>query len=144
MSEALKLLELSSLRSEVNAVIDRMNSNENFCAGTVSAILAFVLSTPNQPSRWAIAAAAAVVLAVCVRRYVELRAHARKLDAYMRRLELELAPGVGGWTEHYYLSIAGSRTGGYSATRWAFWLALAVVVIVTAALTLFTTTAAVP
>jgi len=128
MKQDLLLAELQTLRSELNSVIDRMNSNENFCAGTVSAIFAFMVSTGPFPMKFALALAGALVLLIGVRRYFELRQHTRKLDKYLMAAEKEVNADGGGWTCYYYESIRGSTTGGYSTTRLVFWAGLAIIV----------------
>lgn len=125
MSEELHLAELGALRGELNSVIDRMNRNENFSAGTVSAIFAFVLSTEISLISFVLSLLSLIIIFIGVRRYSELRAHARKLDEYLQRVERTLSP-KGGWTVHYYCTIKGSSSGGYS-TRYIFWIALGAV-----------------
>lgn len=129
MAEGMMHAEIQALRAEQNSVIDRMNNNENFCAGTVSAVFAFIASAPGTPYRFVLAFAASLVLFVGCRRYYELLAHSKKLDAYLKKIEDAIAPETGGWTSHYYTSIAGSRTGGYSFTRYVFWAGLSCIVL---------------
>ena len=119
----LLLTELSSLRSEVNAVIDRMNGNENFSAGTISAVYAFILTNKITFVSTLLSLLSIVIVLIGMRRYFELRVHARKIDNYLMRAEKYLDV-QGGWTCAYYNSIEGSATGGYSVTRWTFWRAL--------------------
>ncbi|KIC44985.1 hypothetical protein RA28_10790 [Ruegeria sp. ANG-S4] len=126
MLKELQLAEIGSLRGEVNSVIDRMNGNENFSAGTVSAIFAFILSTETTLISLVLALLSLVIVFIGIRRYSELRAHARKLDEYLKATELDLSDS-GGWTVHYYRSIEGSSSGGYSETRYVFWIAMGVI-----------------
>jgi uncharacterized membrane protein len=123
---ALQLVELQSLRAELNSVIDRMNSNENFAAGSISAIFAFVLSQPISIISLFLGVASILILLIGERRYRELRFHIRKIDKYVSAIENELSP-TGGWTTFYYHSISGSSTGGYSFTRFVFWFGLMMV-----------------
>ena len=126
MANELHLAEIGTLRGELNSVIDRMNGNENFSAGTVSAIFAFVLSTQISMISLVLTLLSLIIIFVGVRRYTELRAHARKLDEYLQKIEKGLSP-EGGWTVHYYTTIKGSSSGGYSTTRYTFWVALGAV-----------------
>ncbi|MEM8790533.1 MAG: hypothetical protein AAGE80_02860 [Pseudomonadota bacterium] len=126
MSEELHLVEVGTLRGELNSVIDRMNGNENFSAGTVSAIFAFVLSTEISVISLVLSFLSLIIIFIGLRRYTELRAHSRKLDEYLQGIEKGLSPG-GGWTVHYYDTIKGSSSGGYSTTRYIFWIALGAV-----------------
>lgn len=126
MSKELHLAEVGTLRGELNSVVDRMNGNENFSAGTVSAIFAFVLSTETSMISLVLSFLSLPIVFIGLRRYTELRAHTKKLDQYLQKLEKSLSP-EGGWTVHYYDTIKGSSSGGFSNTRYIFWTALGVV-----------------
>ena len=126
MSQDLHLAEIGALRSELNSVIDRMNGNENFSTGTISAIFAFVLTTEISIISLVLALMSLIIVFIGLQRYTELRTHAGNLDSYLKRIELGLSP-EGGWTTHYYASIKGGSSSGYSITRHIFWLALGAV-----------------
>ena len=123
MTKELYLTEIGTLRGELNSVIDRMNGNENFSAGTISAIFAFVLSTQITMISLVLSLLSLTIIFVGYRRYEELRTHAQKLDKYLQEVEKHLSSD-GGWTVHYYSTIEGSSSGGYSTTRNIFWVAL--------------------
>lgn len=114
---------------ELNATIDRMNGNENFSAGAVSAIYAFVLSNTIGPISGLLAALALLVVGFGLVRYAELRRHALALDAYLRAAEREITP-EGGWSAHFDHAIAPRPRISFSTTRWTFWLGLSAAAVV--------------
>lgn len=122
--------ELVALRAELNAVVDRMNGNENFATGVVSAAIGFLAVHPATALGPAVSLAALFATLVGLRRYVELRAHVRKIDDYLMEVERRLRPG-GGWTCRYHEGIAGRTSGGFSDTRWAFWFVLLLAALLT-------------
>jgi hypothetical protein len=126
VSQQLYIAEIGALRGELNSVIDRMNGNENFSVGTVSAIFAFILTTSVSLISLVLALFSLIIVFIGMRRYFELRKHARNLDNYLKRIELQLTPD-GGWTTHYYNTIRELTSGDYSMTRYAFWLSLGTV-----------------
>lgn len=119
----LLLEELISLRAELNATIDRMNGNENFSAGAVSAIFAFVLANDINALSVLMCALALMVSVVGALRYLELRRHAADLDGYLAAAETELSP-KGGWSARFRDQIGADRRLRFAPTRAAFWLGI--------------------
>lgn len=123
MTTDLRLAEIGALRSEINSVIDRMNGNENFSAGTISAIFAFILTHDITLVSLVLALLTLIVVFIGTRRSDEMRNQIRNVDMYLKEIEQALSAN-GGWTTHYYKSLRGT---GYSETRSTFWSALGAV-----------------
>ncbi|MEM1313220.1 MAG: hypothetical protein AAGI51_01605 [Pseudomonadota bacterium] len=122
--------EIGALRAELNACVDRMNSNENFCVGLVTAVVGFLAATPTAGLGVPLSIAATFGVLVGVRRYCEIRAHVHHIDSYLIDVEQRLSPD-GGWTCSYYERIKGRPSGGFSDTRWAFWFVLTISALMT-------------
>ena len=120
---ALRLAELSPLRAEINATLDRMNNNENFCAGACVAVLAFSLS--HIPSLISILAMPLAILLTVFgfARYRLLRSHVHQVDKYVAEIEKSFS-AQGGWTLWLERNPNQHRFAGYSETRLTFWVFL--------------------
>ena len=92
----LHLAEIGVLRSELNSVIDRMNGNENFAAGTISAIFAFVLTVQTSIISLVLSIMALVVAGIGIRRYYEVRVHSKRSMTTLRLWKRSSIRKVGG------------------------------------------------
>jgi len=128
----LLLSEIPALRNEINVAIERTDRNENFCLGLISTIFVVtMLETGFLKIDLPLARVTLSILSVLIsffgwRRYFELKSHISKLDSYIQNAEKLITPSAG-WTTHYYQSIEGRWTGGFSVTRVLFWLTLVII-----------------
>ncbi|MEO0624155.1 MAG: hypothetical protein AAFU49_13430 [Pseudomonadota bacterium] len=117
---ALRLEEISSLRAELNATIDRMNGNENFAAGAVSAIFAFVLSNQISLLSIVLTGLALAVSLLGIARFYELKGHFDALDRYIAEAERIICPD-GGWSAKFADQPSPRSGFSFTATRRVFW-----------------------
>lgn len=115
--------EFSAMRSEINATLDRMNNNENFCAGSCAALITYASSNQSSgPAALAAVAATAISLFGALR-YAQLRRHAHLIDLYVDQIEKSIDE-AGGWVSWYAAHRNHSEWSSYSTTRIVFWVSL--------------------